>query len=63
MIYFGGHDSTKSGNVGNNVVEYKNSKWSLLGHLIGGTYNEPRLYSSSITMNEKIYLFGGIDET
>ena len=54
MIYFGGFinddlDSTDK------VVEYKNLKWTLLGNL-----SVPRDRLSSIKMDNKIYLFGGI---
>ena len=54
VIYFGGRiidewDSTDK------VVEYKNLKWTLLGNL-----SVPRDRLSSIKMDNKIYLFGGI---
>ena len=52
VIYFGG--SLSNGESTDNVVEYKNLKWTLIGNLA-----HPRYAHRSIKMDNKIYFFGG----
>ena len=55
VIYFGGYDWDEHEKT-DWVVEYKNLKWTLLGNLAS-----PRESHRSIKMDNKIYIFGGID--
>ena len=57
VINFGGYDATKDEGT-DEVVEYKNLKWRLLGNLAG-----PRDGHGSIKMENKIYIFGGYGTT
>ena len=57
VIYFGGYDQDEN-EVIDRVIEYRNLEWILLGYLAS-----PRYGHRSIKMDNKIYLFGGVDTT
>ena len=57
VIYFGGYDAAEDEGT-DEVVEYKNLEWTLLGKMAG-----PRDGHSSIKMENKIYIFGGYGTT
>ena len=54
VIYFGGYEDDRS----DRVVQYQHMKWTELGNLAS-----QRSGHSSIRMDNKIYIFGGNDET
>ena len=54
VIYFGGWSIDGLNN--DYVAEFKNFEWSLLGKLAG-----QRIYHRSIKLENKIYLFGGVE--